>query len=412
MPPLMPVDEALSRVLAAFSPLECETVPLRDALGRVLGEPAVAQSTNPPFSASAMDGYAVRAADLAGRRPITLKPIGEASAGHAYEGEVGDGECVRIFTGAPLPDGADSVVIQENVSLNADENVIQVVSDDPVPEGRFVRPAGHDFRQGEHLLEPGTRIGPQEMALLGAADSASLILRRRPRVALISNGDELVEPGAPRETGQVPASNAIALKALIEAYGGHADDLGIARDSIDSLQEVAKRALGYDLMVTIGGASVGDRDLVQAALAPMGFDVDFWRVAMRPGKPLIFGRLSETPLLGLPGNPVSSLVCGFLFVLPAIRAMLGMPSPAPARLYARLAEPLGKNGPRQAYLRATLGVDSDGTLLAVPLAEQDSGYLRPLATADGLVIRPPHAPPAGTGEIVEIHVLRGLGGRL
>lgn len=412
LPPLLPVDEALGRVLAAFAPVGCETASLRQALGRVVAEPVAARTTNPPFSASAMDGYAARAADLAGARPVRLEVVGESGAGHPFVGRVGPGQCVRIFTGAPLPDGADCVVMQENTERENGAAEVRVVTDDPVHEGRFVRPAGRDFTEGDVLLAAGTWIGPQEVALLGAADVASLIVRRRPRVAIISNGDELEEPGEPRKPGQIPASNAIALKALIDTHGGDADDLGIARDSVESLQDVARRSLGYDLVVTIGGASVGDRDLVQTALAPMGLDVDFWRVAMRPGKPMIFGRLAETPMLGLPGNPVSSLVCGFLFVLPTIRAMLGYEPAAPARVKARLATPVGGNGPRQAYLRATLEVDATGTLSATPLGEQDSAYLSPLAAADALIIRPPHAEPAEAGDPIEIHLLRGPGSRI
>lgn len=409
--PLMPVEEALSKVLSAFRSLAPETVPLQDSRGRVTAEDIRARTTNPAFDASAMDGYAVRARDLSDP-PQTLDVIGESAAGHPFDKALKPGEAVRIFTGAPLPEGADSVLIQESAERLEEGGKIRIHTDEALAPWRHVRRAGGDFSEGETLLKAGEPVTPALMALIGAADVASLAVRRRPRVAIISNGDELVMPGAERASCQIPASNAIALKAMIEAAGGAADDLGIAGDSVAAIQEMANRAKSHDLLVTIGGASVGDHDLIQEALMPMGLDVGFWRIAMRPGKPLIFGRLGEVPMLGLPGNPISALLCALLYVLPAVRQMLGLREPSPPRRRARLGQSLGGNGPRQAYLRADLMIDGNGGLVATPLDQQDSAFLIPLARASALIIRPPHADPAEAGETVEIHTLEGLSGGL
>lgn len=405
--PLMPVEEAVAKVLSAFAPLDPETVPLEDARGRVAAADILARTTNPAFDASAMDGYAVRARDFS-HPPATLKVIGESAAGHPFDASVGKGEAVRIFTGAALPSGADSVLIQENAERIEDGGSVCIRTEDSLSPWRHVRRRGGDFSEGETILKAGETITPALMALLGAADVAQVPVRRRPRVAIISNGDELVMPGAKRAPGQIPASNAIALKAMVDAAGGAADDLGIAGDSVHSIQEKAGRAKDHDLLVTIGGASVGDHDLIQEAIMPMGLDVGFWRIAMRPGKPLIFGRLGEVPMLGLPGNPISALLCAFLFVLPAVRQMLGVSEPSPPRRRARLGQALGSNGPRQAYLRADLMVDADGGLVATPLDQQDSAFLTPLARARALIIRPPHADALKAGETIEIHSLEGL----
>lgn len=405
--PLMPVDEAVNRVLAAFRPTAEETVPLGQALGRFTAGPVMARSTNPPFNASAMDGYAARAADL-DVLPATLRVIGESAAGHPFGGSVRMGEVVRIFTGAPVPDGADCIIIQENAERRENIDGATITTQDAVSAGKHVRLKGGDFREGQRLLEAGVRISFAHVALIGAADLGAVTVRRKPRIAIISNGDELVDPGSPRTTGQIPASNAVALKAMIEESGGRAEDLGIARDSIASIQDTVARAAGFDLIITIGGASVGDHDLIQQALQPKGLDVDFWRIAMRPGKPLIFGRIGDTPMLGLPGNPVSALLCGFLFALPALRQMLGAPTPVNRPLRARLKAPLGSNGPRQAYLRATLSYGEDGALGVTPLNQQDSAYLSPLARADALIIRPPHAEPSDPGDLVDVLCLNAV----
>jgi molybdopterin molybdotransferase len=403
----MSVDDALERVLAAFRPTAAETVPLDQALGRFTAAPVLASSTNPPFDASAMDGYAARAADLESL-PATLRVVGESAAGHPFSGSINPGEAVRIFTGASVPDGANCIIIQENAERQETADGLFISTEQALPAGKHIRLKGEDFRQGQRLLDAGIRITPAHVALMGAADLGAVSVRQKPRVAILSNGDELVEPGSLRKTGQIPASNAIALKALIEENGGEAQDLGIARDNISSIQDYAARATGFDLFITIGGASVGDHDLIQKALQPIGLDVDFWKIAMRPGKPLIFGRLSDTPMLGLPGNPVSALMCSLLFVVPALRQMLGAPAPVTRTMRARLDVPLGPNGPRQAYLRAKLRHGEDGTLSVAPLKTQDSAYLSPLADADALIIRPPHAGPCETGDLVDVLPLDAL----
>jgi len=403
----MPVDDALKRVLDAFRPTATETVPLDQALGRFTAGPVLARTTNPPFDASAMDGYAARAVDLESA-PATLRVVGESAAGHPFSGTIHGREAVRIFTGAPVPDGADCIILQENAERQETADGLFISTQEAVPAGKHIRLQGEDFRQGQRLLDAGVRITPAHVALIGAADLGEVSVHRKPRIAILSNGDELVKPGSPRKSGQIPASNAQALKALIEENGGEAEDLGIARDNISSIQDHAARAAGFDLFITIGGASVGDHDLIQKALQPQGLDVDFWKIAMRPGKPLIFGRLGDTPMLGLPGNPVSALMCSLLFVLPALRKMLGAPAPVTRTMRARLDAPLGSNGPRQAYLRAKLRHGEDGLLNVTLLRTQDSAYLSPLADADALIVRPPHAGPCETGDLVDILPLDAL----
>ncbi len=394
---LLPVAEALARVTGAFSPLPPEEVSIADALGRVLAEDVSARLTQPPVAVSSMDGYAVRAEDVADA-PVTLRRVGESAAGHGYAGRLGAGETVRIFTGAPVPDGADAVVMQENAEAAGDD--VTVLS--AVPPGRFIRPAGLDFRAGEVGLRAGRRLGPREIGLAAAMNRPWLSVRRRPRVALIATGDEVVRPGDPVGPFQIVSSNTLALAALVREAGGEPIDLGIAEDNADSLRRIAAGAKGADLLVTTGGASVGDHDLIRAVLGEEGLEIDFWRIAMRPGKPLIFGRVRETPLLGVPGNPVSALVCGLLFLRPAIDAMLGVTRPDGGRARARLGRDLPANDEREDYLRARLARDGDGEPVATPFERQDSAMLSALVRADCLVVRPPHAPAARKGDIVPI----------
>lgn len=398
---LLPVAEALERVLASAPGLvEAEDVPLALCHGRTLARDVAARRTQPPFPVSAMDGYAVRADDVA-RIPADLRVIGESAAGRGWRGRIGAGEAVRIFTGAPLPEGADAIVIQEDADA-LDEGRIRVR--ERAPAGRYVRPAGLDFSEGETLLAAGRRLDAGDIALAAAMNHASLPVRRKPRVAIIATGDELVRPGETPGPDQIVASNIFALGAIIARAGGEAIDCGIARDARADVARVVAEAQAHlpDILLTLGGASVGDHDLVQETLTGLGLELGFWRIAMRPGKPLMHGRLGDTLFLGLPGNPVSAMVCAILFVAPAIRALVGDPD-APrgaATEPAILGVDLPENDKRQDYMRASLTIRPDALPLAAPFAKQDSSMLGHLARADALVIRAPFAPPAKAGDLV------------
>jgi len=395
---MISVEEAKQRILSAFTRLPPVLVPLSEALGRVLAEDVTARLTQPPVAMSAMDGYAVRAADVA-KVPVTLRQIGSAPAGGAFDGAVGPGECVRIFTGGPVPRGADAIVIQEDTSADGPNITIK----EGVQPGRYVRPAGLDFKAGEVGLVAGRLLDARDIGFAAAMDHAWLKVVRKPRIAIISTGDEVVLPGDPRGPNQIVSSNGPSLAAFVTAAGGEPVSLGIAPDSAHALQAMVDGARGADLVVTTGGASVGDHDLVRSALGERGLVLDFWQIAMRPGKPLIFGRIGDTPLLGLPGNPVSTLVCALVYLRPAIHRMLGLSDAQDAkRASARLGRDLEANDRREDYLRATLAVDRDGGLVATPFAKQDSSMLSLMAKADCLVIRKPHAPAAKQGELVEI----------
>ena len=396
---LIPVADALERLLAGVVPTSAERVALEHAAGRTLAADLAATRTQPPFSASAMDGYAVRAADLA-TIPRDLKIIGEAPAGHGFSGTVASGEAVRIFTGAPLPEGADTILIQENAERSGD----MVKALEAPARGTYVRPAGLDFSEGDVLLKTGTTLDYRALALAAAMNHSHVSLRRRPRVAVLATGDELVEPGDVPGADQIVASNQYGIAALVEACGGEARRLGIARDDETELAGYVSEALSWDadVLVTLGGASVGDHDLVQATLGNQGMELAFWRIAMRPGKPLMAGHLGPMRVLGLPGNPVSSLVCGHLFLRPLLAALLGRPAGADRPEPAIIAAPLEPNDRRQDYLRARLHRNEAGVLVATPFTQQDSSVLSFLAAADGLVIRPPHAPALEAGDAVEV----------
>jgi molybdopterin molybdotransferase len=404
---MLSVAEALARITAAFAPLPAETVGLAEALGRVLAEDVAARVTQPPKDVSAMDGYAVRAADVAqitdGGVPARLEVVGRAPAGGAYEGVLGPGQAVRIFTGAPLPEGADAIVIQEDTETEGDTVIVK----EGAPEGHYVRPAGLDFRAGEVGLEAGRLLSARDVGLAAAMDRPWLRVHRRPRVALLATGDEVVLPGDPRGPYQIVSSNGFSLAAFVQACGGQAIHLGIAPDDVAALEALVEGARGADLLVTTGGVSVGEHDLIRDALDQKGLDLDFWRIAMRPGKPLLFGRIGPTPILGLPGNPVSSLVCATLFLRPAIEVMLGRKGGDQAPETAILGADLDANDRRQDYLRARIEVDSAGRRRAVPFARQDSAMLATLAQADCLIVRGPLAAPAKAGEVVEIVPLSG-----
>jgi molybdopterin molybdotransferase len=400
---MIPVEEARQRILAAFTRLPPVLVPLGEALGRVLAEDVIARVTQPPAAMSAMDGYAVRAADVA-KVPVVLKQVGSAPAGGSYDREIQPGECVRIFTGAPLPKGADAIVIQEDTTASGTAITVK----EGVQPGRYVRPAGLDFKAGEVGLPAGRVLDARDIGFAAAMNNPWLKVVRRPRIAIISTGDEVVLPGDPIGPNQIVSSNGPSLAAFVTASGGEPISLGVVPDQVAALQTMVDGARGADLVVTTGGASVGDHDLVRSALAERGLVLDFWQIAMRPGKPLIFGKIGGTPLLGLPGNPVSTLVCALLFLRPAIQRMLGLPDAVQGRrATARLGRDLDANDRREDYLRATLTIDPSGARIATPFQKQDSSMLSLLAKADCLVIRKPHAPAAKAGETVEIIPLNG-----
>jgi molybdopterin molybdotransferase len=392
---MISVEQARAQILAAAPLLPAETIPLALAHGRVLAEDLAARLTQPAQAVSAMDGYAVRGADV-GHAPVTLRRIGEAPAGRPFAGRVEAGECVRIFTGGYLPDGADTIVIQENVDAAGERVTVR----EATQAGRFVRPAGLDFSAGQVALRAGRLLSVRDIGLAAAMNRPWLSVRRRPRVAILATGDEIVLPGEPVAPGQFVSSNGPALGALVRALGGEAIDLGVARDSVADLRARVAGARGADLLLTCGGASVGEYDLVQKALEPEGLTVDFWRIAMRPGKPLMFGRLGESLVIGLPGNPVSSFVCGLLFVRPVLLAMQGLGGGG-ERDSAILGADLPANDSREDYLRARLTRDARGEI-ATAFAKQDSSMQSLLAQADCLIVRPPFAPPIQGGERVDI----------
>ncbi|WP_028029963.1 molybdopterin molybdotransferase MoeA [Gemmobacter nectariphilus] len=376
---MIPVAEALARILSLAGPLGTETVPLSQASGRVLAADAVARRAQPPFAASAMDGYALADPPAPGQ---VYRVIGTAQAGAAYGGSVGPGQAVRIFTGAPVPQGATNVVIQEDVTRDG----ARIIIAETLGDGPNIRPAGADFAAGHRLAAP-RRLRPADLALLAAMNCSDLTVTRRPEVAFIATGDELVMPGEVPGPDQIVASNIFALKAMAEAEGARARILPIARDSEAALAQMLDMARGADVIVTIGGASVGDHDLVAKVAAASGMQRAFHKIAMRPGKPLMSGRLGDAVMLGLPGNPVSAIVCGHLFLLPLLRALQGLPDPAPRPLQARLACDVPANGQRAHYMRASLA-QGDGLPLIDPFPDQDSGRLTPLAEASALLIRP------------------------
>jgi molybdopterin molybdotransferase len=396
---LMPIADALAAILAGAEPLAEEMVALDAAFHRVLARDVAARRTQPPQAMSAMDGYALRAADAA-QVKARLKVIGEVAAGRPFERMVGPGEAVRIFTGGVVPDGADAVVIQEDTV--ADGSTVTVTEAAII--GRHIRPAGVDFRQGDVLISRGSRLTDRDLSLAASMNHPELPVRRRPKVALLATGDELVMPGSTPGPGQIVYSNGYALRALAGAEGAETIDLGIAVDTIESTTAGIRRAreLGADILVTTGGASVGDHDLVKQSLEAEGVAMAFWQIAMRPGKPMMHGRLGDMRVLGVPGNPVSSYVCTLLFVVPLIRALSGRKSVHNVRESAVLARDLGANDRREDYLRARLEKRADGTLVATPVNHQDSSLLANLSAAQALVIRPPFAPAAPAGSPCDI----------
>lgn len=403
---LLPVADALAKVVAGVTPLPVETVPLHAARTRVLASGITALRTQPGFNASAMDGYAVRGQDA--QEGAVLELIGESAAGHGYAGRVGENQAVRIFTGAPVPDGADTVVIQEQTRREGNQVIVEATA----KHGQHIRARGLDFAEGKEALTPGTVIGPRDIALAAAMNHPRLPVHRRPKVAILATGDELVLPGQAIGENQIVASNNFAIRALVEAEGGEVLDLGIASDDFPALEAAIKRARAEkaDVLVTIGGASVGDHDLIQTALTREGMRLGFWKIAMRPGKPLLHGRLGAMHILGLPGNPVSSVVCGVLFLVPLLRTLLGRSDAGPPRRKAVFARSWPANDVREDYIRARFLLDDTSDILKVePLTLQDSSLVSVMQHADCLVIRPPFAPEAKAGETCEIIDLRTAG---
>lgn len=397
---LMPVGEAKDRILQGTTTLGRESVPLHDCAGRVLAADIKARRDQPPFPASAMDGYAVRFADVQAV-PARLKIVGTAPAGHGFTGKVKPGQAVRIFTGAPVPQGADTVVIQENTEAAEGHVSVTVAAQ---REGQHIRRKGLDFAKGQGLLPRGTLLGAREIGLAAAMNWPDLPVTKRPKVAIFTTGDELVAPGKRPRADQIVSSNSFALSAFARRYGGEAIDLGIIPDNVKAISRAVRRAAGADVLLTTGGASVGDHDLVQAALKAEGIELDFWKIALRPGKPLMFARKGRQRILGLPGNPVSALVCARIFLKPLLFALLGLPS-ADEPVKARLGAALPANDLRQDYLRAKVARGADGSYEAVPLQVQDSSMQRALTEAQGLIVRPPHAPAAREGDLVELMLL-------
>ncbi|USG59600.1 molybdopterin molybdotransferase MoeA [Sneathiella marina] len=399
---MISVDEARFQILKELSIVDTEVVSLDKALGRVLTEDVMARRTQPPSHMSAMDGFAVKAADTQSI-PANLKIIGDAPAGGSFEGIVRTGETVRIFTGGPLPEGTDSIVIQEDTNLGEDsqkDGYVEIRETTPV--GHYVRPAGLDFQDGTIGLTANRRLSARDIGLLAAMNVPWVTVCRKPRIALLSTGDELVRPGEPVGPNQIISSNSLLVAALIQQSGGEAIDLGIAKDNEDSLRQMAAGAKSADMLVTLGGASVGDHDLVQSVLGKEGLSVDFWRIAMRPGKPLMSGDLNGTPMLGMPGNPVSSMICSFLFLIPAIDALLGLPPRRPPLSTAVIAHSVKENDQREDYLRARIIGKSDGLPVVELFDKQDSSMLSPLAAADCLVLRGPFASSLPAQSQVEI----------
>jgi molybdopterin molybdotransferase len=389
---MISVEDAVARIASSVTPLDSEPIPLEQGHRRVLAGDAVARRDQPPAPVSAMDGYAVRLADA--DRP-TLCVIGTSPAGHPAAVAVGEGEAVRIFTGGVVPEGAESILLQEDAVPDGDRVILRAPA-----TSRHIRKAGLDFHKGDVLVAAGKKLNARDLALIAAGDIARIEVRRKPVIAFAATGDELARPGQAHAAGGVVASTGYALAPLIESWGGCPRDLGIFPDTVEALQRIPEQTSDADVIVTLGGASVGEHDLVQRALAPKGFALDFSKIAMRPGKPLIFGRLNDKPFLGLPGNPVSSYVCALLFLQPLIAALLGIAFEQ-AFDSARIARALPANDSRQDYIRARL-VHRDGELWAESFTLQDSSVQTSLARADALIVRPPHAPAAPEGDRVSI----------
>lgn len=401
---LMPVAQALNTISEQFSTLETESIPLHQALGRTTASDHVAALTQPPFNASAMDGYAIRAADVS-NPPATLKVLGEVPAGSSFKGDVTPGTTVRIFTGGPVPSGADAVMMQENTD-RLDEGTVKILS--PSEIGRNIRPAGNDFAEGQTLVEAGVVLTSRHIGMMASANIATVSVIRKPRIALLSTGDELLDLGSTVGPDKIINSNNLLLSTLVTENGGEPIDLGIGRDNQDSLEEKITQLKSLDkidLFITIGGASVGDHDLIQKVLGQHGLTVNFWKIAIRPGKPMIFGDFNGGPMIGLPGNPASAYVCAVNFMVPALHIMLGRQNIGLPKSTALLAHDLPENGTRQDNMRAHYVENDKGEKIVTTTPKQDSAKLSTLASANCLLQRKPLAPAAVTGDMVEIFLL-------
>ncbi len=393
---MLSVAEARARILAGLRPTSAETVPLSAAWGRVTAAPILARLDQPPHDLSAMDGYALRGAD--GMADAVLRVVGHAPAGHPWQGRVGPGEAVRLFTGSVMPDGADCVLLQEDAA--AGDGTVTVR--EAVSSGRHVRAKAQDFACGDVLVAAGHRLSARDIGMAASGNHPWVAVHRAPRVAILATGDEIALPGEPIPLGGVVSSNAHALAALVRASGGEASILPIAADDLAALGDTAAAAAGFDLLLTTGGASVGDHDLVRPGLAARGMALDFWKIAMRPGKPLLHGRMGALPVIGLPGNPVSAMVTAILFVTAAIERLSGLPGHAPPIEAMALAAPLPANDHRHDHLRARFAALPDGTSGIAAFDRQDSSLMRRMAAADGLILRAPHAPACPMGTMVEV----------
>ncbi|MBV6632589.1 MAG: molybdopterin molybdotransferase MoeA [Alphaproteobacteria bacterium] len=403
---MLSVDAAREQILAKLTAVDIEPVSLAQASGRVLAESPRALLTQPPASMSAMDGYAVRSDDVIPGTPLKLG--GEASAGHPFDGEVKPGHAVRIFTGAVVPKGADAILIQEDTEPGVDGEVVPTAN---IAAGRNIRLAGIDFSEGDQPLKPGCLLTARHIGLVAAMNVTTIAAYRKPVVAVLSTGDEVKLPGSNLGPGDIVSSSGPALQAMLESWGCEVRNLGVARDDQAALTAAFQSALGADLLLTTGGVSVGAHDLVRDVLEGAGDgELAFWRIAMRPGKPLMFGHVGQLPVLGLPGNPVSSLVCALLFVWPAVQKLRGMtPEPMPF-LPAILNAPLSKNGPRDHYQRASIEVDEAGGLHARAADSQDSSLMTVLANADGLIFQPAHSSALEAGSSVKVLRLKDFPG--
>ena len=396
---LMPVDEALKRIVKTARLMPIEKIKLSQGMGRILAADIKAKRDQPPFAASAMDGYALRCADC-GAGTTKLKLIGVAAAGHGFKQALKQGQAVRILTGAPVPHGADTVVIQENTRVAG--TVVEVL-EAPIL-GKNIRAQGLDFLKADVLVPDKTKLGVRDIGLAAAGNGAIIRVRRKPRVVLFATGDELVLPGAIARADQIYSSNSVALGAMLEHWGAEVTNLGIVPDSMKATKAAIAKARNADMLVTTGGASVGDHDYVQEALKRSGIKIEFWKIALRPGKPLMFGTNGKLRVFGLPGNPVAALVCARLFIKPLLDAMLGVPY-TDEIVQARLLSSLPANDGRQDYLRATLIVATDGQRSVQSFAKQDSSMQRNLRNADCLILRRPNALAAEVGDVVPVLIL-------